>query len=210
MRLKILLWAGLILVAGSGTIFAADFGKGDVFVQGGGYTEFGEGGGTWAMVGGGASFHFGNHVSVFGELNYAHPTTKTTYYGVFAPGSANLFEAGSGNLFETGGGARIFIPFRNHRLRPYIPVVGGWLHTSASVALLSGGFVTVGTFVELFASPSNSDNGGYGGIGFGTEIGITRRFGLRPEFRFLREFYANSSDDNAMIFTVGAYYRFGK
>src|ERR1035437_6055061 len=73
MRLKILLWAGLILVAGSGTIFAADFGKGDVFVQGGGYTEFGEGGGTWAVVGGGASVHLGSHVSVFGEQTELRP-----------------------------------------------------------------------------------------------------------------------------------------
>jgi hypothetical protein len=73
-------------------------------------------------------------------------------------------------------------------------------------ATLAGFWTVTGTLTSV----SNSANGGYGGAGFGTEIGITRRFGLRPEFRFLREFYANSSDDNAMIFTVGAYYRFGK
>jgi hypothetical protein len=200
-----LLWTGLILVIESATVFAADFGRGDVFGQAGGYTEIGQGGGTWGISGGGASVHLGSHVSVFGELNYVHPTV---------PAALNAGSVwASGNLFETGGGVRIFIPARSRRVRPYIPVMGGWLHASATDYILFR--VIIAGPLALVPIPI-SDSGGYCGTGFGTEVGVTGRLGLRPEFRFFREFFGSagagipSVNDNAMIFSIGAYYRIGK
>ncbi len=35
-------------------LHSADVGRGDIFGQAGYYTEIGDGGGTWALVGGGA------------------------------------------------------------------------------------------------------------------------------------------------------------
>lgn len=188
----------LILVVGSGSALAADFGRGDVFGQAGVYSELGQGGGTWGIFGGGASFHLNSHLSVFGELNYVHPTsTETTFFD----GTISV----SGNLIETGGGIRIF-PTRYHKIRPYIPVEGGFMHVAATGSEPTG-------YPGISLTTSTSANGAYFGTGFGVEVGITPRFGLRPEFRFFREFSnvnGVSADDNATTFAVGAYYRFGK
>jgi hypothetical protein len=56
-------------------------------------------------------------------------------------------------------------------------------------------------------------SGAYVGGGLGTEIGITKRFGMRPEFRYFREFwypqYGDAGQNNGVKALVGVYYRLG-
>jgi len=170
-------------------LFAAGIGKGDVFGQGGYYTELGEGGGTWAIAGGGAGANLGRHLALFAEFNYVRPSL--TLGGVSA----------TENLYQAGGGARIFIPVHNERVRPYVPAIGGFLRAKAVVG------VNGIEYAHVWGS------GAYVGAGFGAEIGIAKRFGLRPEFRYFREFwfpqYGQGSQNNGLRAMVGAYYRFG-
>lgn len=179
----------LLLGAVTPHLLAATIGKGDVFGQGGYYTELGQGGGTWAIAGGGAGANLGRHFSVFAEFNYARPSL--TLGGVSATGS----------LYQAGAGTRIFIPVRNERFRPYLPVVGGFLRGEGAVA------VNGIEFAHEWAS------GAYVGTGVGTEIGLTKRFGLRPEFRYFREFwypeFGQSGQNNSLRVMIGVYYRFG-
>jgi hypothetical protein len=179
----------VILWAVTPHLIGADISKGDVFGQGGYYSELGDGGGTWPVVGGGAGANIGRHFAVFVEGNYVRPSTKL---GGFS---------GTGNLYQAGAGSRIYIPVRHERVRPYVPVVGGFLRGNATAA--QDGV----SFAKVLAS------GAYVGAGFGTEIGIGQRFGLRPEFRYFREFwypqYGQGSQNNGVRTTIGVYYRFG-
>lgn len=157
------------------------------------------------MFGGGAGVHVGGQASIFGEFNYAHPTV---------PAALNAGSVwGTGNLVEAGGGFRFFIPARSHTVRPYVPAVAGWLHASTTAEVLFP--VMISYPLALIPLPI-SGSGGYIGTGLGAELGITPRFGLRPEFRILGEFFGSGSagiprvSEDAMIFSVGAYYRFGK
>ena len=188
-HLKQGLCALVMLGAVTPHLFAAGVGKGDVFGQGGYYTELGEGGGTWAIVGGGAGVNLGRRLALFGEFNYVSPST--TLVGVSATGS----------LYQAGGGARIFIPLHSERFRPYVPAVGGFLRGKAVVA------------VNGIEYAHEWESGAYVGTGFGTEIGITKRFGLRPEFRYFREFwkaeFGQSSQNNGVRAMIGVYYRLG-
>jgi len=113
----------LMLGAVTPHLFAADVGKGDVFGQGGYYTELGDGGGTWVIVGGGAGVSLGRRLALFGEFNYVRPNTKLG--GVSATGS----------LYQAGAGARVFIPHHSERFRPYVPVVGGFLRGKAAAVV---------------------------------------------------------------------------
>ena len=187
--LKQSLCALVILGTVTPHLLAADVGKGDVFGQGGYYTEFGQGGGTWAIVGGGAGANVGRRFALFGEFNYLRPST--TLGGVSATAS----------LYQAGAGARIFIPLHSERFRPYLPVVGGFLRGKATVAVKGI------EYAHAWVS------GAYVGAGFGTEIGITKRFGLRPELRYFREFfypeYGQGSQNNGLRVMIGAYYRLG-
>jgi hypothetical protein len=183
------LCALLMLGAVTPHLLAADIGKGEVFGQGGYYTELGQGGGTWAIVGGGAGVNLGQRLALFGEFNYVRPTT--TFGGVSATGS----------LYQAGGGARIFIPVHTERFRPYVPLVGGLIRARAAVE------------VNGVEYQHEWESGAYVGAGFGSEIGITKRFGLRPEFRYFREFwypqYGQSSQNDGLRLMVGVYYRLG-
>jgi hypothetical protein len=80
----------LLLGAVTPQLPAANIGKGDVFGQGGYYTEFGEGGGTWAMVGGGAGG--GGLPTLCQEFE--------SMFGGFAPATS-----GFNALGQTGNGA---------------------------------------------------------------------------------------------------------
>ena len=186
------------------------------------------------MFGGGGSIHAGKRVAFFGEVNYAR-TMRTQSYnevgyvqsGVVAPTGGlagqsvqqNVEVIGyqvsfSGNptarnLFETGGGARFFLADVRRSVRPYVPILGGWLHTPAGgYSLYSlGGIVAYSSF--LVVAPAKP-NGGYCGTGFGMEVDVTRRFGLRPEVRFIREFFPGSWEDNALTIGLGGYFRLGQ
>jgi hypothetical protein len=180
-----------LLLAASSTLFAVDdIGKGDLFAQAGLYTELGPGGGSWPIVGGGAGGNLGERSAVFGEFNYVHPNMNGD------GGTA------AGDLLQAGGGGRIFIPVHSGRFRPYISFAGGYMH--AWTHLTVPDYYFGGTF-----SLSEQQNGGYAGAGLGTEIVLTKRLGLRPEFRFFREFWGASDDNNGLRVTVGVYYRFG-
>ena len=89
-HLKRGLCALLILGAGTPHLLAADVSKGDVFGQAGYYTELGNGGGTWPLVGGGAGKNFGSRFALFGEFNYARPSIND--FGASAIGS--IYQAG--------------------------------------------------------------------------------------------------------------------
>jgi len=179
----------LIFAAVSSQLLAADVGKGDAFGQGGYYTELGQGGGTWAIVGGGGGVNLGGHFAIFGEFNYVHPAI--TFAGASATAS----------LYQAGGGARIFIPVHSERFRPYVPAFGGFLRSRAAV---SANGIEYGYEWE---------SGAYVGTGFGAEIGITKHFGFRPEFRYFREFWSpefgQSDQNNGVRAMIGLYYRLG-
>jgi hypothetical protein len=104
--------------------------------------------------------------------------------------------SGTGNLYQAGGGARAFIPYRSERFRPYVPLVGGFARGDAAPRGLDG--------MELYRQRVN---GAYFGLGVGSEIEITRSLGLRPEFRFSREFwfpeYGRGNQNNAVRTTIG-------
>lgn len=222
------LCAALIAAAGFGPARPAEFGRGDVFGQEGVYNQQGLSSGTWPAFGGGASLHLGRYVALFGELNYVRLTPAADVYSVYyiptitsVSGSyvapvlyySESFIPRPENQFKTGGGVRFFIPFRNNRARPFVPVIGGWLHMPYdSFAVVYGGLggsaSEAGAFYSSPLQPSL--DGAYFGTGFGMEVGVTRRFGLRPEFRFFREFLGGSGRADAMTFTVGVYYRLGK
>jgi len=182
-------WSLLLLTAIAFPLVAADFGGGDVFGQAGLYTELGSGGGSWPIFGGGGGVNLGSHAGVFGEFDYIHANQA-----VFGAGA-------SGNLYQAGGGARIFIPVHNDRFRPYVLVAGGYMHGTAQATIY---YDLVGAIILREAQ-----NGGYAGPGAGAEIGLTKRLGLRPEFRFFHEFWGASDDDNGLRVTLGVYYRFG-
>jgi hypothetical protein len=142
------------------------------------------------MLGGGVSVYAGSRAEIFGELNYSRPSLNMS--GVQA----------SGNLFETGSGVRVIIPAHSTTVKPYVALVGGWLHASASAM--------VPTYFGVPIQVSSTSSGGYFGGGLGMELAITHNFGLRPEFRAFREFFGQpNSNDNALLFGIGAYYRFG-
>ena len=49
--------------------------------------------------------------------------------------------------------------------------------------------------------------GKYAGTGLGVELG-PKRFGVRPEVRYMREFVKDGRDGNAITAMCGFYYRF--
>ncbi len=179
-----------ILLLGVATgISAAEAGKADIFAQGGYYTELGQGGGSWAMVGGGAGFGLNRHLALFGEFNYVRPSIKL--------GDVSA----TGDLYQAGVGARVFLPGHNEHVRLYLPAVGGVLRGKSAIA------VNGSKYARGWAT------GAYVGSGLGAEIPVTKRFGLRPEFRYFREFwrpeFGPSSQNNGLRFMMGLYYRPG-
>jgi len=185
--LNILIYSTLFSGAAKPDLLAADFGGGDVFAQGGQYTELGSGGGTWAIVGGGGGANLGRHLSLFVEGDYSRLSQSAGSISVHA------------DLFVAGGGGRIYFPIASERVRLFVPAVGGFYRGR------------IGAILD-YVSPQMI-SGAYAGGGFGAEIGVTKRFGLRPEFRYIREFwypeFGQGTQNNALRATVGAYYRFG-
>ena len=55
---------------------------------------------------------------------------------------------------------------------------------------------------------SASDTGGYFGFGFGSEIDLREKIGVRPEFRYTR-WQVSGEGFNAISLSVGVFYRFG-
>lgn len=145
-NLKQGLYALLILGVVTTHMLAANIGKGDVFGQGGYYTELGQGGGTWAIVGGGAGANVGSRFALFGEFNYV------------APEHYSRRRLRYGSLYQAGGGARMFILLHREHFRPYLPVVGGFLRGKASVAVNGLEYV------------HGWESGAYVGAGFGSAI----------------------------------------
>ncbi len=131
----------------------------------------------------------GQSLAVFTEFNYVRP--KMTLGSV----------AATGNLYQAGAGARIYLPLKHKRLRTCVPAFGGFLRSNGTATLDGNPYYRSLT------------SGAYVGAGFGAEFGITERFGLRPEFRYFREFwypqYGPANQNNGVRATVGLYYRFG-
>jgi hypothetical protein len=123
------------------------------------------------------------------EFNYVRP--RLTFDRISATAS----------FYQAGSGARIYIPFRHEGFQPYVPVIGGCFR--GKTAFQEDGV----EFVHEWQS------GAYLGAGFGTDIAISGCFGLRPEFRYFREFwhpqYGQSSQNNGLRVMVGVYYQFG-
>lgn len=53
------------------------------------------------------------------------------------------------------------------------------------------------------------ESGAYVGTSFGTEIAIAKRLGLRPEFRYFREFWTAEFGNNGLRATIGVSHRLG-
>ncbi len=176
-----------VLIALSSAAYCGD--TKEVFGQGGLYTETGQGGVTAALVGGGAGFLARPGLAVFGEFNYI-PVSVQVPSGYFDV---------SGYGIQTGGGVRVYLNPKGKTVRAFVNGVVGFMRATAT-----------GTTSSWLSSPisvSASVNGGYVGAGFGAEIGPTR-FGVRPEFRYLREFVSGGTDGNAPVVMCGFYYRF--
>ncbi|HUP03037.1 MAG TPA: outer membrane beta-barrel protein [Bryobacteraceae bacterium] len=194
----VLLRVALILVAGSAALLAAsDGGKADVYGQVGYFHEFETPSDGGFLAGGGASYRFRNCAAVFGEFDYTHlsASASSASYGNTTTATA------SGFLVQFGGGLRAYLLPPSSRVRPYFPVFGGMWHSGATATL---------TTSYSSETATGSSDGGLMGVGFGVEVGLTPHWGIRPEFRFLREFAGNSDDSNAMNLTLALYYRFGK
>lgn len=124
--------------------------------------------------------------------------------GIFAGGKAAVFgefnyiPLGSAlgvslKQIDAGGGVRIYVGPKSDKFRLFVPVVAGLARLSAG---MSG--VSVGS------------NGGYFGSGFGAEIG-SKKFGVRPEFRFEREQWGSGGGgNNVTTFGASFYYRLGQ
>jgi hypothetical protein len=178
-------WIAMAFVVLAVTPLAAA-GGGDVFGQVG-VVSIGDGGGTHALAGGGASGMVGDRVGVFGEFNYIP-------MGDFGESGEGVNVSSKTLMF--GAGVRVYIPGTG-KVRLYIPVAGGGLRTTVS-ASANG------------SSGSASGNGGYFGAGFGAEIG--NKFGVRPELRYSRyqlSFGGVSGGSNVISVAAGIFYRFG-
>jgi hypothetical protein len=123
--------------------------------------------------------------------------------GIFAGGKAAVFGefdyipmgstlGVSVKQIDAGGGVRIYVGPKSDKFRLFVPVEGGLARLSAGLSGVSAGI-----------------NGAYFGSGFGAEIG-SKKFGVRPEFRFEREQWGSGGGGN-YVTTIGAsfYYRFG-
>ena len=127
---------------------------------------------------------------VFGSVGIYHSQGKSQLMA--GGGGSLLFASGKlaafGELEQfgerlgrfAGGGLRVYIPLTGHfwchgtlnRVKPFVPVAGGYANL---LAQLSAG--------EYYGASW------YGATGAGVEIG-SKRFGVRPEFRYMRVQYA--------------------
>lgn len=132
-----------------------------------------------AMVGGGASALLGSNGNVA-------LFGETNYIPLGNMGMPGISLDG----FMVGGGVRAYLPIPNPRFRLYVPVAGGLMRVSGS------GF-----------GASASLNAGYFGVGVGAEFGNSK-FGVRPEFRYLRV-QQSEIGGNSVTIGTGVFYRFG-
>ena len=164
-NLKQGLYALLILGVVTTHMLAANIGKGDVFGQGGYYTELGQGGARGPLS-----------EAALG-LTSAAVSRSSANSTTLRPSISLGGVSATGSLYQAGGGARMFILLHREHFRPYLPVVGGFLRGKASVAVNGLEYV------------HGWESDAFVGAGFGTEIGITIRCGFRYEFRYFREFW---------------------
>jgi hypothetical protein len=174
----------VVFTVGAVTPLAAA-GGGDVFGRVG-VVRIDKGVGTYASVGGGVSGMVGDKAALFGEFNYIH-------FGIASASSADF--SASAKAIQAGAGSRLFLPTGSSKVRLYVPIVGGVLRLSAS-----------GSFFG--SSMSASETGGYFDIGFGSEISLGQKLGVRPEFRHSLYMVAGK-EFKPLSVSAEIFYRFG-
>lgn len=172
----------VLCLAAMALVFATpSFAGADVFGTAGVYSEYGTGGAH------------DSHVMVGGGASGIFGGGRAAIFGEF-----NYIPLGSTlgvslHQIDAGGGVRVYVGPKSDRFRLFVPIAGGLAR------LVGSGYgATAGA------------NGGYFGAGFGAEIG-SKRFGVRPEFRFMREQWGSGGGgNNATTFGASFYYRFGQ
>ena len=213
MRLAIVFWTGFVFAAGYAQAGTPETGWGDVYGRGGYYTgvglTFSSSNPNGDPVGGGVSGYIRNWLSVFGEGSYAAIGVSP-----FTSGIASL--STSGLMKQLVGGARLYPVLRAARVRPYFSLAAGMWHgqvtESGTVASCPAGYSC-----SVSSPLSDSRNGALLDVGVGVEVGVTKRLGFRPEFRYLRQYgTATTNPSNILVgpdalsLGAGIYYRIGK
>lgn len=93
------------------------------------------------------------------------------------------------------------IPTKDAKVKPYALAVLGDGHSSNN-----GTTTTTGGASSSTISYNVTNDSFYVGFGGGIRLFVTERVGIRPEFRYLR--HPDGGYD--VMFTVGAFYQFGK